>query len=125
MTVKRGESVELAGYKFRFDGLAARENGNHFLVESSFNVSNGHATSRMLYPAKKFYPNEQSPIAHVDYHLGLIDDLYVVLGDFARDGTQATVKIQVNRMVSWIWIGGLVLTLGAALAILPERKKPA
>ena len=125
MTVKRGESVELAGYKFRFDGLAARENGNHFLVESSFNVSNGHATSRTLYPAKKFYPNEQSPIAHVDYHLGLIDDLYVVLGDFARDGTQATVKVQVNRMVSWIWIGGFVLTLGAALAILPERKKPA
>jgi len=28
-------------------------------------------------------------------------------------------------MVSWIWIGGLVLTLGTALAILPERKKAA
>jgi cytochrome c biogenesis factor len=28
-------------------------------------------------------------------------------------------------MVSWIWIGGLVLTLGTLLAILPERKKPA
>jgi hypothetical protein len=24
--------------------------------------------------------------------------------------------------VSWIWIGGAVLTLGAALAILPNRK---
>jgi cytochrome c biogenesis factor len=24
--------------------------------------------------------------------------------------------------VSWIWMGGLILTLGAALAILPERK---
>jgi cytochrome c-type biogenesis protein CcmF len=125
MTVKRGESIELAGYKFRFDGLAARENGNHFLVEGTFNVSNGHAPARMLYPAKKFYPNEQSPIAHVDYRLGFINDLYIVLGDFARDGTQATVKIQVNRMVSWIWMGGVVLTLGAALAILPERKKPA
>jgi len=27
--------------------------------------------------------------------------------------------------VSWIWIGGLVLTLGALLAILPERRTPA
>jgi cytochrome c biogenesis factor len=24
--------------------------------------------------------------------------------------------------VSWIWIGGVVLTLGALLAILPERR---
>jgi cytochrome c biogenesis factor len=26
-------------------------------------------------------------------------------------------------MVSWLWIGGLVLTLGAALAIAPERRR--
>ena len=79
----------------------------------------------MLLPAKKFYPQEQSPIAYVDYRLGLLEDLYVVLGDFARDGSQATIKLQVNRLVSWIWIGGLVLTIGAALAVAPERRKPA
>lgn len=124
-TLQRGETVELAGYTFRFDGLAAREAGNHFLVESTFNVTNGKAAPREMRPAKKFYPQEQSPIAHVDYTLGFMEDLYLVLGDFARDGSQATVKVQVNRMVSWIWIGGLVLTLGAMLAILPERKKPA
>jgi cytochrome c-type biogenesis protein CcmF len=124
-TVKRGEAVELAGYTFRFDGLSARQAGNHFLVESTFSVTNGKAVAYELRPAKKFYPQEQSPIAHVDYRLGFVDDLYLVLGDFARDGTQATVKVQVNRMVSWIWIGGLVLTLGTILAILPERKKPA
>jgi cytochrome c-type biogenesis protein CcmF len=124
-TLQKGQAIDLAGYKFQFDGLAAREAGNHFLVESTFTVTNGRMPTRELKPAKKFYPQEQSPIAHVDYHLGLINDLYLVLGDFARDGSQATVKVQVNRMVSWIWIGGLVLTLGTALAILPERKKAA
>jgi cytochrome c-type biogenesis protein CcmF len=124
-TVKRGESVELAGYRFRFDGLGARDASNHFVVESTFTVQNGRATGSVLQPAKKFYPQEQSPIAHVDYRLGFIEDLYLVLGDFARDGSQATVKVQVNRLVSWIWIGGLVLTLGTILAILPDRKKAA
>ena len=52
-----------------------------------------------------------------------VEDLYVVLGDFARDGSHATIKVQVNRMVSWLWIGGLVLTLGAALAILPDQRR--
>ncbi|MBI2016927.1 MAG: heme lyase CcmF/NrfE family subunit, partial [Candidatus Rokubacteria bacterium] len=122
MTLRRGEAAELAGYRVRFDGLRASEESNHFKVAGTFTVSNGRVLG-VLRPAKKFYPQEQSPIAYVDYRLGLKEDVYLVLGDFARDGSQATVKLQVNRLVSWIWIGGLVLTLGALLAILPERRR--
>jgi cytochrome c-type biogenesis protein CcmF len=124
-TLLRGEHTELAGYRVRFDGLAASEESNHFKVTGTFTIDGSRAAGTVLLPAKKFYPQEQSPIAYVDYRLGLLEDLYVVLGDFARDGSQATIKLQVNRLVSWIWIGGLVLTLGAALAVAPERRKPA
>ncbi|PYN31303.1 MAG: cytochrome C biogenesis protein [Candidatus Rokuibacteriota bacterium] len=123
-TLRRGESAELAGYRVRFEDLTASEESNHFKVAGAFTVSNGRVLG-VLRPAKKFYPQEQSPIAYVDYRLGLNEDVYLVLGDFARDGSQATVKLLVNRLVSWIWIGGLVLTLGALLAILPERRKGA
>ena len=123
-TLRRGETAELAGYRFRFDDLTAVEESNHFKVVGAFTVSNGRVLD-VLRPAKKFYPQEQSPIAYVDYRLGFIDDIYIVLGDFARDGSHATVKFQVNRMVSWIWIGGLILTLGTVLAALPERRKTA
>src|SRR5437870_4947341 len=123
-TLHRGETAELAGYRFRFDGLTAVEESNHFKVIGAFTVSNGKVLG-VLRPAKKFYPQEQAPIAYVDYRLGLREDLYLVLGDFARDGSQATIKLQVNRLVSWIWIGGMVLTLGALLAILPERHRSA
>jgi len=124
MTLRPGEAAELAGYRVRFDGLTAVEESNHFKVIGAFTVSNGR-TLGVLRPAKKFYPQEQSPIAYVDYRLGLKEDIYLVLGDFARDGQQATVKLQVNRLVSWIWIGGAVLTLGALLAILPDRRAAA
>src|SRR6267378_183193 len=123
-TLRRGETAELAGYRLRFDGLSAAEESNHFKVVGAFTVTNSRALG-VLRPAKKFYPQEQAPIAYVDYRLGLREDLYLVLGDFARDGSQATIKLQVNRLVSWIWIGGLVLTLGALLAILPERHRTA
>ena len=123
-TLRRGETAELGGYRFRFDGLTAVEESNHFKVVGDFTVSNGRVLG-VLRPAKKFYPQEQAPIAYVDYRLGLREDLYLVLGDFARDGSQATIKLQINRLVSWIWIGGFVLTLGALLAILPERHKTA
>ena len=123
-TLRRGETAELAGYRFRFNGLTAVEESNHFKVVGDFTVSNGRVLG-VLRPAKKFYPQEQAPIAYVDYRLGLKEDVYVVLGDFARDGSQATIKLQVNRLVSWIWIGGVVLTLGAALAILPDHRASA
>jgi cytochrome c-type biogenesis protein CcmF len=123
-TLKRGEETALGGYTIRFDGLRESQESNHGKVTGTFTVvSGGRAAGTVLEPAKKFYPQEQSPIAYVDYRLGLLDDIYLVLGDFARDGTSATVKFQVNRMVSWIWIGGLVLTLGTVLAILPERRR--
>jgi cytochrome c-type biogenesis protein CcmF len=124
-TLDRGQSVELAGYTVRFDRLQASEESNHFKVTGTFTVSNGRDPLAVLYPAKKFYPQEQTPIAYVDYRLGLVEDLYLVLGDFARDGSHATVKVQVNRMVSWLWLGGLVLTLGTVVAILPDRRRTA
>jgi cytochrome c-type biogenesis protein CcmF len=123
-TLSRGQSVQLAGYQVRFDGLAAAEESNHFRVTGTFSVTDHHAPLGVLAPAKKFYPQEQTPIAYVDYRLGLLEDLYVVLGDFARDGSSATIKVQVNRMVSWLWIGGLILTLGTVLSLLPDRRSP-
>jgi cytochrome c-type biogenesis protein CcmF len=123
-TLSRGQAVELGGYKVRFDTLRASEESNHFKVTGTFTVSNGRDALGVLEPAKKFYPRDQNPIAYVDYRLGFVEDLYVVLGDFARDGSHATVKVQINRMVSWLWLGGLVLTLGTVVAILPDRKRP-
>jgi cytochrome c-type biogenesis protein CcmF len=124
-TLEKGQSVDLAGYRVRFDGLSASEESNHFKVTGAFTMTTGRSSFAELRPARKFYPQEQTPIAAVDYRLGWVEDVYLVLGDFARDGSQATVKLQVNRLVSWLWIGGLVLTLGAALAILPDHRKPA
>jgi cytochrome c-type biogenesis protein CcmF len=124
-TLQRGEQTELAGYRVRFDGLRESRESNHGKVTGAFTVVGGRGAGDVLEPAKKFYPQESSPIASVDYRLGLIDDLYLVLGDFASDGSHVTVKFQVNRLVSWIWIGGLILTLGTVLAVLPERRKTA
>jgi cytochrome c-type biogenesis protein CcmF len=122
-TLRRGEAAELAGYRIRFDGLVATEESNHGKVLANFSVARNGSRPALMQPSKKFYPQEQTPIAGVDYWIGLREDLYLVLGDFTRDGAQATVKIQVNRLVSWIWIGGFVLTLGAALALGPEHRR--
>jgi cytochrome c-type biogenesis protein CcmF len=122
-TLRPGETARLAGYTVRFENLAAREESNHMKVVGTFRVANAHPGTTVLQPSKKFYPQQESPIAGVDYLLGLREDVYLVLGDFARDGSHATIKLQINRLVSWIWIGGVVLTLGTLLSLLPERNR--
>jgi len=42
-------------YRFRFDGLTAVEESNHFKGDRAFTVSNGKVLG-VLRPAKKFYP---------------------------------------------------------------------
>jgi cytochrome c-type biogenesis protein CcmF len=122
-TLARGEAMELAGYRLQFKGLEALEESNHFKVTGVLDVHSHGRRAGTMVPAKKFYPQEQTPIAQVDYRSSLLEDLYVVLGDFARDGSHATIKAQVNRLVSFIWIGGLILTLGTALSVLPDRAR--
>ena len=124
-TVALGEEVRIGRYALRFQGLQATEESNHFKVTGRFVVFNNRHPVAEMFPAKKFYPQEQQPIAHVAYRSGLFEDLYLVMGDFTRDGQSATVRAMVNPLVSWIWIGGLVLTLGAALAILPDYRRAA
>src|SRR6266540_1836958 len=108
VTLQKGQTVDLAGYHVRFDRLEATEESNHAKVTGAFTLSNGRRGETVLLPGRKFYPQEQTPIAAVDYRLGFLEDVYLVLGDFSRDGSQATVKLQINRMVSWLWMGGLV-----------------
>jgi cytochrome c-type biogenesis protein CcmF len=122
-SVERGGLLRLAGYELRFEGLEAAEESNHFRVTATFAVARDGVGLGVLHPGKKFYPQEQTPIAHVDYRLGLLEDVYLVLGDFERDGSRATVKLQVNRLVSWLWLGGAILTLGTALCLLPDRAR--
>ncbi len=122
-SLRRGESLEIGRYQLRFDGLAAEEKSNHFLVTGTFTVTNDRHPAGQMFPGKKFYPQEQQPIAHVAYRAGLKEDLYLVLGDFSRDGQLATVRAMVNPLVSWIWLGGLVITLGTALSVLPGRRR--
>ncbi len=121
-SVKLGEEIRIGRYVLRFEGLTATEESNHFKVTGRFTVlNNQHRVAEML-PAKKFYSQEQQPIAHVAYRSGLLEDLYLVMGDFTRDGQSATVRAMVNPLVSWIWTGGVIMVTAGVVALWPSGK---
>ena len=55
---------------------------------------------------------------------GIREDLYLILSGWSDDGNVATFKIVINSLVNFLWLGGLVLLAGGALAVCPQLKTP-
>ena len=119
--LKPGESLEAGKYQVRFERLSGSEGPTHVKVQGIFTVFNDQHEAGQMRPALRFYPTQQEPIAEVDYWIGFKEDLYLILGSFDREGSWAVVKVLVNPMVSWIWIGGAIMALGTLIAVLPAR----
>jgi cytochrome c-type biogenesis protein CcmF len=121
-TLKPGQTLSVGQYTVRFDGMQAGERPTHILVWANLTAFQGGKPVTELTPGQRFYPNQQSPFASVDARYHWNEDLYVILSAFERDGTSATIKVLINPMISWIWIGGGVILLGVLVAVLPERR---
>jgi cytochrome c-type biogenesis protein CcmF len=121
-TLKPGESLSVGSYMVRFDGMAAGERPTHILVWANLMAFKNGKPLRELTPGQRFYPNQQTPFASVDARYHWNEDLYVILSAFERNGSSATIKVLINPMISWIWIGGVVILLGVLVAVLPERR---
>jgi cytochrome c-type biogenesis protein CcmF len=49
-------------------------------------------------------------------------DLYVIYAGKNPDSGQPIIKVFLNPLVNWIWIGVLVIILGTAIALIPSKK---
>ena len=124
VTLGRGEEVGVGRYTLRFEGLQAVARPTHERVEATFRVFNDRHEVGVLRPALKFFPTQQSPIGRAVLRMGFADDLYVILSSFSDlKAAQATVKVMVRPLVSWIWLGGVVMVVGTLLALLPLRPR--
>jgi cytochrome c-type biogenesis protein CcmF len=122
VTLKPKERLEIGPYTVQFNDLQAGERPTHILVWANLTVLKGKTTLTELHPGQRFYPNQQSPFASVEARYHWHEDLYAILSTFERDGSSATIKVMINPMMAWIWIGGGVILLGVLVAVLPERR---
>jgi cytochrome c-type biogenesis protein CcmF len=121
-TLKPDERLEIGRYAVQFKGLKAAEQPTHILVWATLRLTKDGEPIGEIRPGERFYPNQQTPFASVAARYGLREDLYTILSSFERDGSSATIKVLINPMIAWIWLGGIVIVLGVLVAVLPERR---
>jgi cytochrome c biogenesis factor len=75
-----------------------------------------------LAPAISTFPNSAEGIGTPSIHSTPWRDVYLTLVSSPTSG-RVTIGVQVGTMVMFLWIGGLIMALGCALALVPARKR--
>ncbi|MGE8296867.1 MAG: heme lyase CcmF/NrfE family subunit [Pseudomonas sp.] len=115
-----GESVELAGYRFQFDGAVHHEGPNFISDKGTVRVFDGERQIKVLHPEKRLYTVQQSTMTEAGIDAGFTRDLFVALGEPLEQGAWA-VRIHIKPFVRWIWLGGLLMAFGGLLAAADKR----
>jgi cytochrome c-type biogenesis protein CcmF len=124
-TLAPGQIVDApaGGYQLRFDELWAQDEPQRFVVAARVAVLKGGKEIGQLDPRLNFYRGTDQPIATPAVRSRPTLDIYVNLMAFERDGSSATLRVLTEPLVFWIWFGGLVVGLGALIALWPERRR--
>ena len=115
-----GESMELGGYMFVFEGAQHYQGPNFTSDRGTIRVLEDGKEVTVLHPEKRLYTVQQSMMTEAGIDGGFTRDLYVALGEPLDNGAWA-VRVHVKPFVRWIWFGGLITALGGVLAALDKR----
>ena len=115
-----GDSVELGGYRFQFDGAEHFEGPNFISDKGTVRVFDGERQIKVLHPEKRLYPVQQATMTEAGIDAGFTRGLFVALGEPLEQGAWA-VRIHIKPFVRWIWLGGLLMAFGGLLAAADKR----
>ncbi|MFI8737307.1 heme lyase CcmF/NrfE family subunit [Ectopseudomonas toyotomiensis] len=115
-----GDSVELGGYRFQFDGAVHHEGPNFISDKGTVRVFDGERQIKVLHPEKRLYTVQQATMTEAGIDAGFTRDLFVALGEPLEQGAWA-VRIHIKPFVRWIWLGALLMGFGGFLAAADKR----
>ena len=127
-SLKVGETDHVAGYEFELIQLSESERPNHYAWISDLRVTkhNGEFVTN-LRPEKRVYfhrnpdVNRRQPHSELDIYSTLNKDIYSIFSAVDTENGVAFIKIMVNPLVRWVWIGGCILVFGTLIALWPRR----
>lgn len=119
----QGESTQLGPYTIKVVGYEEGEESDQYrwdrvIVDLS---KNGEHLS-IEKPERRFFIASQTPTTDVALRRRLNEDVYI---NFAGTGAGNNVVMQtyIFPLVSWIWIGFLVVLFGTLVCLVPDKKK--
>ncbi len=122
VTLSPGEAAVIGQYRVQFEGLSQSTRSGALSIGAGLRAYEGRRDLGSFVARRNLFLASRESTTDVALRSTPRDDLYVILVGWTQDGG-ATLRLLVNPMVMWMWAGGLVLTLGAVIAMVPERRR--
>jgi len=85
-------------------------------------ISKGGKVIGSVVPERRLYRGYDQPFAEVEVLPSLGDEVFAVLLGQTEDGG-ASVKVNINPLVNWVWIGGILLSFAPLFVLRLGRGK--
>ncbi|WP_415905123.1 heme lyase CcmF/NrfE family subunit [Neptuniibacter sp. QD48_55] len=115
-----GDKLSFKQYEFIFDGTRDVVGPNYVSDKARLRVLKDGEAYGELFPEKRMYNASGTVMTEAAIDPGLTRDLYVALGEPLEGGAWA-VRVQHKPFVRWLWLGGLLMTVGGLLAAMDKR----
>ena len=116
-----GDSREFAGHVFTFEGReqVVSPDGR---IDDQILIDVDGSLER---PALTLFPFAGRTLGTPSTRGSLIDDVQLSVIPVDEEDGPAVVRITVQPLIQWLWIGGVLMAVGTALAIVPgKRRRP-
>jgi cytochrome c-type biogenesis protein CcmF len=121
--LNKGDSMQIGAYNLKMVDLQQGENENYQWHRATMQVTKNGDPLGTLEPEKRFYKASKQGTSEVGVRPRLNEDLYLNFGGMSDDNQRAVIQAYVLPLVSWIWIGGLVLIGGTLVCLVPSKIK--
>jgi cytochrome c-type biogenesis protein CcmF len=118
-----GDSMNLGVYTLKMVNLQMGETPVYQWHRATVDVYKGSELLATLEPEKRFYLASKQGTSEVGIRQRLNDNVYLNFGGMSDDNKRAILQAYVFPLVSWIWIGGLVLIGGTFVCLVPSKVK--
>jgi peroxiredoxin len=122
VVLSSGEPADVGGYTLVYEDLRQDPAGDHLSTRASVSVYREGAYLTTLQPRVNQYVSFDQTVAVPALRSGLREDLYLVLAGWGAGGETATLKVFVNPLASFLWLGGLVFLAGGAVGVWPAAR---
>lgn len=116
-----GDTVTVAGYTFKFNGVESHRGPNYLADRGEFIVLKDGREIDVLHPEKrKYFSSNSMPMTEAAIRHSIAGDVYVSLGVPSSDGGWV-VRAYSKPFVTWIWGGAVLMALGGLIAATDRR----
>jgi cytochrome c-type biogenesis protein CcmF len=116
---KIGDRIDIGGYQWTLMNLHDEQGPNYTARVADLFIARNGKPLALVHPSRRTFPLQQQTTSDVSIQTNLFRDLYSVLGE-EHDG-RAVLRLHVNWLAPWIWLGALIMAAGGALSLADRR----